>query len=186
MKINIKNMVCNRCILVVRQIFEQSGVQIRKVNLGSVETEEELSTIQMDSIEKELTKVGFEIIDDQISRLIEQIKNVSIEFVYKSNDLGKVNFSSHLSSKLNKGYGYLTSHFSSAEGITIEKYLIKLKIERVKELLVYGEENLSEIAWRMGYSSIAHLSGQFKKVTGLAPSYFKNLGEQKRKSLNDI
>lgn len=172
--------------MVVRQIFEQTGTQIKNINLGSVETEEELSSVQIDFIDRELTKAGFEIIDDQTSRLVQQIKSVSIEFVYKSEDLGKVNFSSHLSSKLNKGYGYLSSLFSLAEGVTIEKYLIKLKIERVKELLVYSEENLSEIAWRMGYSSIAHLSGQFKKVTGLTPSYFKNLGEQKRKSLNDI
>lgn len=186
MKIHIKNMVCNRCIMVVSQIFEQTDMQIKNVNLGSVETKEDLSSVQMDFIERELTKAGFEIIDDQMSRLVEQIKNVSIEFVYESEDLGKVNFSSHLTSKLNKGYGYLSSIFSSAEGVTIEKYLIKLKIERVKELLVYSEENLSEIAWRLGYSSIAHLSGQFKKVTGLTPSYFKKIGEQKRKSLNDI
>lgn len=186
MEIKVKNMVCNRCIMVVKQIFEQAGVTVADIALGTVRIEDELTPVQMNFIDRELTKAGFEIISDQTARLVEQIKTITIEFVYKSEDMGKVNFSTHLSSKLNKDYGHLSILFSSLAGITIEKYLINLKIERVKELLVYGEKTLREVAFEMGYSSPAHLSGQFKKVTGFTPSYFKKLGEQNRKSIHNV
>ena len=130
--------------------------------------------------------MGFEIIHDSKSRIIEEIKTVSINFVYQHNGENEINFSDYLTGRLNLDYPYLSTLFSSVEGTTIEKHLINLKIERVKELLVYDEKTLSEIAWELGYSSVAHLSGQFKKVTGFTPSYFKKLGEQKRKSLNDV
>jgi YesN/AraC family two-component response regulator len=186
MEVKIKNMVCNRCIMVVKQIFERAGADIESIDLGSVETNQELNSAQMDYIDRELTKAGFEIIGDQTAQLVAQIKTITIEYVYKAEDMEKVNFSSYLTSKLNKDYGYLSTLFSSLAGITIEKYLINLKIERVKEMLVYGEKTLSEIAWELGYSSTAHLSGQFKKVTGLTPSHFKKIGVQKRKSIDSI
>lgn len=186
MEVKVKNMVCNRCIMVVKQIFEQAGVTVADIDLGTVRIEDELTPLQMNFIDRELTKTGFEIISDETARLVEQIKTTTIEFVYKSEDMGKVNFSTYLTSKVNKDYGHLSTLFSSMAGITIEKYLINLKIERVKELLVYGEQTLSEIAWEMGYSSVAYLSGQFKNVTGFTPSHFMKIGKQKRKSLDNI
>ncbi|HKJ41735.1 MAG TPA: AraC family transcriptional regulator, partial [Sunxiuqinia sp.] len=134
----------------------------------------------------QLNKVGFELMNDSKSRLIEQIKKLTIDFVYHQQEKVKVNFSEYLIENLNLDYNYLSTLFSSVEGTTIEKHLISLKIERVKELLVYDEKTLSEIAWEMGYSSVAHLSSQFKKITGFTPSYFKKLGEQKRKSIDNV
>ncbi|MEX2427533.1 MAG: AraC family transcriptional regulator [Bacteroidales bacterium] len=186
MDINIKNMVCNRCIMVVKQIFEQAGMTVADINLGMVKIEDELTPVQSDFIDRELTKAGFEIISDETARLVEQIKTITIEFVYKSEDIGKVNFSSYLTSKLNKDYGHLSTLFSSLAGITIEKYLINLKIELVKEMLVYDQKTLSEIAWEMGYSSVAYLSRQFKNITGFTPSHFKKFGKQKRKSIDNV
>ena len=186
MEIKIKNMVCNRCIMAVKQIFERAGAVIINVDLGTVQTRQELTNGQLNFIDRELTKAGFEIISDQSAQLVEQIKTITIDYVYRSDEMENFNFSSYLSTKLNKDYGYLSTLFSSLAGITIEKYLINLKIERVKEMLVYDEKSLSEIAWDMGYSSPAHLSGQFKKVTGLTPSHFRKIGEQKRKPLDNI
>lgn len=179
-------MVCNRCILVIQQIFERAGAVVVNIDLGTVQIKQELTPAQLNFIDRELIKTGFEIISDETARLVEQIKTITIEFVYKSEDMGKVNFSTYLTSKVNKDYGHLSTLFSSMAGITIEKYLINLKIERVKELLVYGDQTLSEIAWEMGYSSVAYLSGQFKKVTGFTPSHFIKIGKQKRKSLDNI
>lgn len=186
MDIYIKNMVCNRCIMVVSEIFEEAEIKDAQVQMGKVTTSESVSSEKLESIEHELNKVGFELINDSKSRLIEQIKKLTIDFVYHHSGIEKVNFSDYLSGKMNLDYNYLSSLFSSVEGTTIEKHLINLKIERVKELLVYDEKTLSEIAWEMGYSSVAHLSGQFKKVTGFTPSYFKKLGEQKRKSIDNV
>ncbi|RIJ50219.1 AraC family transcriptional regulator [Maribellus luteus] len=186
MKINIKNMVCNRCIMVVSQIFKDAGIPTENVQLGTVTLKNDLQPEVLEKINARLKTVGFEIINDAKSRLIEKIKAISIDYVYQRNEENKLNFSDYLVAQLNLDYPYLSSLFSSVEGTTIEKHLIHLKIERVKELLVYDEKTLSEIAWEMGYSSVAHLSGQFKKVTGFTPSYFKKLGEQKRTSLNDV
>jgi len=151
-----------------------------------VETTEEVNPDKLDEVNEKLKSVGFEIINDSKRRLIEKIKTATIDYVYHHEGEHEDNFSEYLTSKLNLDYPYLSSLFSSVEGTTIEKHLINLKIERVKELLVYDEKTLSEIAWELGYSSVAHLSGQFKKVTGFTPSYFKKLGEQKRKSINDV
>ncbi|MGD9993689.1 MAG: helix-turn-helix domain-containing protein [Salinivirgaceae bacterium] len=186
MKIFIKNMVCNRCILSVNRIFKNNGIIDINVKLGLVEIEQTVSENQLKKISNDLKKVGFEIISDNKSRLIEQIKNITIDFVYNQHENIKGNFSDYLSDKLTMDYNYISALFSSVEGITIEKYIINLKTERVKELLVYDEKTLSEIAYEMGYSSIAHLSGQFKKVTGFTPTYFKNLSEQKRKFIDNV
>lgn len=186
MDIYIKNMVCNRCIMVVSEIFRDAGFTNASIQLGKVSTKGPIDEETLKAITDKLYNAGFEIMNDGKSRLIEQIKKFTIDFVYRNPEELDVNFSEFLSGKLNLDYNYLSTLFSSVEGTTIEKHLINLKIERVKELLVYDEKSLSEIAWEMGYSSVAHLSGQFKKVTGFTPSFFKKLGEQKRKSIDKV
>ena len=186
MEIHIKNMVCDRCIMTVKQVFREAGFENTDVEMGKVRLDELPSTADMDAIGKRLNKVGFEIISDSKSRLIEDIKKEIIDFVYHHSEPLTINFSAWLADKLHLDYNYLSTLFSSATGTTIEKYLINLKIERVKELLVYDEKTLSEIAYEMGYSSVAHLSGQFKRITGFTPSYFKTLGKQKRRPIDKI
>jgi len=186
MNIYIKNMVCNRCIMAVSNIFHEAGVSETEVQLGKVSVKESISEEKLTQIEDQLKAVGFEFINDSKSRLIEHIKNIVIDIIYNHPLEIKVNHSDYLAGQLNLDYNYLSTLFSSVEGTTIEKYMINLKIERVKELLVYDEKTLSEIADELGYSSVAHLSGQFKKVTGFTPSYFKKLGEQKRKSIDEV
>ena len=184
MKIYIKNMVCDRCIAVVSNIFREAGFPVKDVQLGNISVEITIPTEQLKLIEEQLKNSGFEIISDAKSRLIDQIKNLIIELIYKHPEKTRVNYSDYLSDQINLDYSYLSTFFSSVEGVTIEKYIIRLKTERVKELIVYDEKTLSEIAFEMGYSSVAHLSGQFKKVTGFTPSYYKSLG--KRKSIDSI
>jgi AraC family transcriptional regulator len=179
-------MVCNRCILVVSEIFNEAGFADASVQMGKVTINKPIPSEKMGIIETRLNKVGFEIINDSKSRLIEEIKKIAIDFVYNHPESLNVNFSDYLTDNLHLDYNYLSSLYSSVEGTTIENHLIHLKIERVKELLVYDEKTLSEIAFEMGYSSVAHLSGQFKRVTGFTPSYFKKLGEQKRKSIDSV
>ena len=186
MDISIKNMVCNRCIMVVSQIFEEAKITTDNIKLGKVVTSDEVSPYELKQLNNNLKSMGFEIIDDSKSRLIESIKNITIDYVYHHSGENSMNFSDYLTDKLNLTYPYLSSLFSSVEGTTIEKYMINLKIEQVKELLVYDEKSLSEIAYQMGYSSVAHLSGQFKKVSGFTPTYFKNLKNKIRKPIHDI
>ncbi|WP_423127556.1 helix-turn-helix domain-containing protein [Gaoshiqia sp. Z1-71] len=186
MEIFIKNMVCNRCILVVSNIFQEAGIDDAEIQLGKLILKEALSEEKFTLINKRLQDAGFEIINDSKSRLIEQIKKIAIDFVYRHPAELKINFSDYLSEKLHLDYNHISSLFSSVAGTTIEKYLINLKIERVKELLVYDEKTLSEIADEVGYSSVAHLSGQFKKVSGFTPSYFKKLGEKRRKPIDQV
>jgi AraC family transcriptional regulator len=186
MKTHIKNMVCNRCIMAVTDVFKEEGYIPESVSLGEVDTKEEIPSGDMENISHKLQDLGFEIIDDSKGQLIEKIKNIIIELVHYGKDDEHFNYSTLIESELHKDYNYLSNLFSSVEGTTIEKYIINQKIEKVKELLVYGELTLSEIAFRMGYSSVAHLSSQFKKVTGLTPSHFKQLGDHKRKPLDEV
>ncbi len=186
MDIHIKNMVCNRCVMVVSTIFKEAGIDNANVQLGKVTVENPIDNEILKQIDSRLKEVGFEIIHDSKSRIIENIKTTAIEYVYQNKQDIKHNFSDFLVDKLHLDYPYMSTLFSSVEGTTIEKYLINLKIERVKELLVYDEKTISEIAWELGYSSVAHLSGQFKRITGFSPSYFKQIKEQKRKSINDV
>lgn len=186
MDISIKNMVCNRCTMVVSQIFDEAKIEVAKVRLGKVETTENVSPDALEQLNKQLRSAGFEILNDSKSRLIENIKNITIEYVYNHTGEYKINFSEYLTDRLNLDYHYLSTLYSSVEGTTIEKHLINLKIERVKELLVYDEKTLSEIAWELGYNSVAYLSGQFKKITGFTPSYFKKVREQNRKSIDNV
>jgi len=186
MKLHIKNMVCDRCKMVVKAELEKLGYQPVSVELGEVVLEKELSAEEKTKLNENLHVVGFELIDDKKSQLIEKIKNLIIELVHQQNSTLKINLSDYLSNQLNHDYNYMTNLFSEVEGTTIEKYFIAQKIEKVKELLVYDELTLSEIAWQLNYSSVAYLSSQFKKVTGLTPSHFKNIRAQKRKPLDKV
>lgn len=179
-------MVCNRCIMVVLQIFEEAGVNNANVRMEKVFVEDDIPGKQFELIENNLNQAGFEIIEKHTLQLVEKIKILIIDYVHNVSVDEKMNFSTFLCSKINLEYNYLSSLFSSVENTTIEHFMISIKIERVKELLIYDEKTLSEIAYEMGYSSVAHLSGQFKKVTGFTPSYFKNLGEKKRKSIDSV
>jgi AraC family transcriptional regulator len=176
MEIYIKNMVCNRCITAVQNELIKLGLHPIYVQMGIVKLiEEKLNEQTLQTLNERLNGLGFELLDNAKTRLIEQIKNLIIEKIFHSEFLGqKVNWSGIIADKVFHEYNYLSSLFSSVEGITIEQYIIRQKIERVKELLFYDELNLSEIANKLGYSSIAHLSAQFKKVTGQTPSQFKN------------
>lgn len=183
----IKNMVCNRCIMVVRHELDKLGLEVKQVKLGEVTLEKEPTSEEKKSVEEALVPLGFEVIDDKKSRIITQIKTIIIDLVHhQENNEAKHNLSEILSSQLHHDYNYLSNLFSEVEGTTIEKYFIAQKIEKVKELLVYDELSLSEIAYRLNYSSVAYLSNQFKKVTGLSPSHFKQVRADKRKPLDEV
>jgi AraC-like DNA-binding protein len=182
----IKNMVCNRCIMVVQNELDKLGLETNSVKLGEVSFDNELSLVERNKLEGVLIPLGFELIDDKKSRIIEKIKNVIIDLVHYKGDDIQTNLSDVLSQELHHDYNYLSNLFSEVEGTTIEKYFIAQKIEKVKELLVYDELSLSEIAFKLNYSSVAYLSNQFKKVTGLTPSHFKQIREEKRKPLDKL
>lgn len=182
----IKNMVCNRCIMVVQNELQKLGLEVKSIRLGEVALDREPTPGEKIKMENALIPLGFQIIADKKGRIIEKIKNVIIDLVhYRDNDI-RVNLSDLLTSKLHQDYSYLSNLFSEVEGTTIEKYVIAQKIEKVKELLVYDELSLSEIAFRLNYSSVAYLSNQFKKVTGLTPSHFRKIKEKKRKPLDKV
>ncbi len=179
-------MVCIRCKTVVKDELAKLGFHYTSVELGEVEVIEEISVEQHEQIKKALLRSGLELMDDKKSILIQKIKNVIIELVHYSEEPLTINFSEYLSRKLHYDYTYLANLFSEVQGTTIEKFLIAHKIEKVKELLVYNELNLTEIAHRMHYSGVAHLSAQFKKVTGLTPSHFKQLKNKRRSMLDEL
>jgi AraC-like DNA-binding protein len=179
-------MVSNRCKIVVKEELKKLGLHFVLVDLGEVDIMENISAEQRDQIRAALLTSGLELMDDKKSVLIEKIKNAIIEMVHYKDDLLKVNFSDYLSEKLNYDYTYMANLFSEIQGTTIEKYIIAHKIERVKELIIYDELNLTEIAWMMHYSSVAHLSNQFKKITGLTPSHFKSLKDRRRNAIEDV
>jgi len=179
-------MVCNRCIMVVKSELEKLGFHPMNVTLGEVELSRVVNDDEKQIINKHLQTFGFELIDDKKSRLIVQIKSLIIGLVQNHNQGLKSNLSDFLKSKIHHDYTYLSNLFSEVEGTTIEKYYIAQKIEKVKELLVYDEFTLSEIAFQLNYSSVAHLSNQFKKVTGLTPGHYKNIKVDKRKPLDEV
>lgn len=186
MTLYIKNMVCNRCKMVVRSELEQLGLRPLSVELGEVVLEHPLSETEKTHLNQRFRELGFELIDDKKSRIIERVKNLVVELVHHSEEQLHVNVSDYLTRFIPLEYNYLSNLFSEVEGTTIEKFYISQRIERVKELLVYDELSLSEIADRMGYSSVAYLSTQFKKVVGLTPSHFKNVGVTRRKSIDHL
>ena len=185
-KLYIKNMVCGRCIKVVREELQKLGIEFNSISLGEVELPYALSADTVNKLRNTLLENGFELIDDSKTKLIEEIKTLVIKSIYESSKPEEINYSDYLSKATGKPYTALSSLFSSVENTTIEKFIIAQKIERAKELLVYGELTLSEIAYSLGYSSSQHLSNQFKKITGFTPSYFKELKEQKRQFIDQI
>jgi len=186
MKLFIKYMVSLRCKLLVRDELEKIGVLPLKVELGEVIISGDMNTEQLEQLKTSLLKSGLELMDDKKAILIEKIKAIIIEMVHYSEEMPKVNFSDYLSQNLNYDYTYLAGQFSQVTGVTIEHYIIAHKIERVKELLIYDELSLTEISYLLNYSSVAHLSNQFKKVTGLTPSFFKQLKQKRRNTLNNV
>lgn len=186
MKISIKNMVCNRCIMVVKSELERLGIPYIKVDLGEAELKTVLTGAELQTLNHSLQALGFELLDDKKSRLIGKIKTCIISLVQNNNGDLKMNLSDFLSREIGHDYTYLSNLFSEVEGVTIEKYFVAQKIEKVKELLVYNELSLSEIAYLLNYSSVAYLSNQFKKVTGLTPTHFKQIRSQKRKHLDEV
>ena len=187
MKILIKNMVCDRCKLVIQNVLDELNLKPQAVFLGEVDFGETLlDSVQIEQFRKKIEPLGFELINDKKTRLIENIKKHVIALI-QDPSVEKIKLSDYLSGRLHHDYTHMSNLFSTVEGVTIEQYFINQKIEKTRELLVYDELSLTEIAYRLGYSSVAHLSGQFKKVTGMTPSQFKELhGSSERRSLDKV
>ena len=179
-------MVCDRCKMIVRSELEQCGLHILSLGLGEAVIAEELDETKRKQLDDALQPYGFALINDKKSRLIEKIRNCIVELVYGTKDTEGINLSVYIAQQLHHDYTYLSNLFTEVEGTTVEQFYISLKVERIKELLMYDELSISEIAWQLHYSSVAHLSRQFKKVTGLTPSYFKQLKEKKRRPAHDL
>jgi len=179
-------MVCIRCQMVVKSELEKLGIPYVHVHIGEVNTMRDIPGDKLDQLDKALKKSGLLLMDDKKSILVEKIKSAVIELVHYTDEQIKTNLSDYLSEKLNYDYTYLANLFSEVKGITIEKFYLTHKIEKVKELIVYDELNFSEIAYKLHYSSVAHLSNQFKKITGLTPSHFKMLKNKRRETLEDV
>lgn len=186
MVIFIKNMVCHRCVIAVGQELAKLNLKTNRMNLGEVELQKEPTAKQLQQLAVRLNLLGFEILDDQKQKQIEKIKNLFIKKIQSGDVEEHFSIREYLTKALHKDYSYLSRLFSQVEGITIEQYFILQKIEKVKEWIVYGEISLSEISYKLGYSSVGHLSSQFKKVTGLTPSHFKKLGSSYRKPLDKV
>ena len=185
-KLLIKNMVCQRCIMTVESIFNDFDIPVRKVLMGGVELSEKLSNAELKDVEKALNKVGFELIETRLNKIIEDIKQSVMEYISQGMDGQNLKLSSFINQKIAYDYSYLSDLFSSVEGKTIEQFFILQRIEKVKELLVYDQLSLTEISYQTGFSSVHHLSAQFKKITGFTPSHFKKVAEEKRKSLDKV
>ena len=186
MKLYIKNMVCSRCKMVVKSVFENMGINPIAVELGEVELKNDIQENQKQELLKKLREIGFDLIDDKKSKTIDKIKTLIIDLVQNKNNDLKTNLSDYISQELHQDYNTLSNLFSEVENTTIEKYFINQKIEKVKELIIYDELSLSEIAYSLNYSSVSHLSNQFKKITGFSPTYFKNLKSLKRRQIEDL
>jgi YesN/AraC family two-component response regulator len=186
MKLYIKFMLSTRCKMVVKSILNSLDLHFVFVDLGEVEIMEDLDAEQLEELKMALQAADLELMDNKKAILIERIKTTIVEMVHHSNEGIKINFSNYLSEKLHHDYTYMANLFSEMQGTTIEQFMIAHKVERIKELIIYGELNITEIAWKMNYSSVAHLSNQFKKMTGLSPSQFKQLKDKTRRSLEEI
>lgn len=185
-KLYIKYMVSLRCKMVVKEELQKLGLQYMVVDLGLVEVLEDITEAQKHQLKVNLLKSGLELLDNKKSVLIDKIKNIIIEMIHYTDEVPKVNYSDYISEKLGYDYTYLANIFSEVKGITIQQFIITHKIERVKELLIYDELSLTEISYLMHYSSVAHLSNQFKKITGLTPTFYKQLKNKRKKNLEDI
>ena len=186
MRIYIKNMICNRCIRAVDEVLNRLGYDVQSIRLGEADIVQTPDTSALELIRQHLEKQGFELLDDHRLQMINQIKSALIQHVHQQQELNPVNLSDYLPKLLHRDYSFLSRLFSETESRTIEQFYIEQKIERAKELLVYNELTISEIAWQLGYSSVAHLSSQFKKVTGMTPSNFRQIGASRRKNLDAI
>ncbi|KAB7531775.1 AraC family transcriptional regulator [Flagellimonas olearia] len=179
-------MVSLRCKMVVKEELKKLGLHYVNVDLGTIEILEDITDLQREQLRESLMKYGLELLDDHRKIIIEKIKSVIIEMIHYSDELPKVNYSDYISEKLGYDYTYLANTFSEVKGITIQQFIIMNKIERIKELLLYDELNLTEISYLLHYSSVSHLSNQFKKITGLTPSYYKKLKKKRFKNLEDL
>ena len=185
-KLHIKNMVCQRCVATVENIFSNLHIPYHKVSLGEIVLESKPTNSDLQQIESSLNKVGFELIQTRLNKVVEDIKQATIEYLNLGLDSQHLKLSSFITSKIPYDYSYLSDLFSSVEGKTIEQFFILQRIEKVKELLVYDQLSLTEISYQTGFSSVHHLSSQFKKITGLTPSYFKKIGIDRRKSIDSV
>ncbi len=179
-------MVSNRCKMAVKEELKKLGLHFIVVDLGEIEIMENISAEVREQLKLQLHNSGLELMDDKKAILIEKIKNAIVEMVHHSDEMIKINFSDYLSQKLNHDYTYMSNLFSEVQGSTIEHFIILHKIERIKEYIIYDELTISEIAWKLNYSSVAHLSNQFKKVTGLTPTHFRQLKDKRRTSIEEI
>jgi AraC-like DNA-binding protein len=179
-------MVSLRCKMIVKDELKKLGLQYVIVDLGMVEIFEDITTEQRENLKKSLLNSGLELLDDHKAILIERIKNTIVEMIHYAEELPKVNYSDYISEKLGYDYTYLANTFSEVKGITIQQFIIIHKIEKVKELLLYDELNLTEISYRLHYSSVAHLSNQFKKITGLSPSFYKQMQQKRKENLENL
>ncbi|MCD0478776.1 AraC family transcriptional regulator [Chryseobacterium sp. LC2016-29] len=186
MKLYIKYMVSLRCKMVVHQELEKLNIRNAVVDLGLVEILDDITNEQRQLLKENLLKTGLELLDDKKSILIEKIKNAVTEMIHYSESLPEGNFSDYISEKLGYDYTYLANTFSEVKGMTLQQFIIINKVEKVKELLLYDELNLTEISYKLNYSSVAHLSNQFKKITGLSPSFYKQLKKKRLKNLEDL
>ncbi|MCP1251197.1 AraC family transcriptional regulator [Elizabethkingia sp. S0634] len=186
MKLYIKYMVSLRCKMVVHQELENLGIKNAVVDLGTVELWDDISLSQRTMLKENLLKTGLELLDDKKSILIEKIKNVVTQMIHYTDEFPRENFSDYISEKLGYDYTYLANTFSEVKGITLQHFIIINKVEKIKELLLYNELNLTEISYKLNYSSVAHLSNQFKKITGLSPSFYKKLKLRRLKNLEDL
>lgn len=179
-------MVSLRCKMVVKEMMKELGLHCTIVELGMVEFLEEITEEQKNQLRKRLLRYGLELLDDHRNILIEKIKNVIIEMIHHTDELPNVNYSEYISRKLGYDYTYLANMFSEVKGTTIQQFIINHKIERVKELLIYNELSLTQISYQLHYSSVSHLSSQFKKVTGLTPTFYKQLKDKRKQNLEDV
>lgn len=186
MKIYVKNMACESCKIVVKEALKDLDISPVKVELGEIETKDALSDEEKKLLNKKIKTAGLELLEKKQGVLIEKIRKVIFDYVYKSDEKPNVKFSVLLSEELKHNYNYLANFFSEVEATTIEQFILALKIERIKELIIFGEDTLSEIAYKLHYSSVAHLSAQFKKITGLTPSHFRALKEKRRITIQNI
>ncbi len=186
MKLYIKYMVSLRCKMLVKEELEKLGIECVSVDLGVVEIQDGITDEQLETFAKNLEKAGLELLENEKNILVEKIKSVIVEMIHYEDEVPKVNDSDYISEKLGYDYTYLSNPFTQVKGTTIQQYIIMHKIERVKEQLLYDELTLTEIAYKLNYSSVAHLSNQFKKITGLTPTYFKELKEKREKNLEDL
>lgn len=186
MKIYIKYMVSQRCKMAVKEELRKLGIRYANIELGEVEVFDNITHKQREALKVSLHNCGLELMDDKRTILIEKVKNIITEMIHSNDELPRINYSDFISDRIHHDYTYLSNIFSQVKGITIQQFIISHKVERIKELISYGELNMTEIAWKMNYSSVAHLSNQFKKITGFSPSHFKQSKNKRRNPIEEI